>query len=383
MRSLPRRHVVLLGAAAAAAAAYAVAPLAAAAPSRPPVVLGHAPTAPVPLTGAVVVGPGGAVTGYDTKVVVVTQGSSLTFVNLDELAHTVTSVARDAQGNPLFNGNALPGTTSSISGVEKLAPGTYDFFCQFHPNMQGTLIVEGSGDSGTKPAKPTFDQPLRQPKVLTGSHITIPVKEADVRVMPKGPKTLMWTYGGSYPGPTIRRPAGHRTTVTYVNKLPGSVGDITVHLHGDHHASADDGQPDSQLIKPGGRRTYVYPLRNAGKPEAAAFDFYHDHRMDDTGRNVWNGLQGMFITSDRAERRLHLPTGRYDVPLLVSDRGFDGNNQLLEPFPHAGDGNDTATSPFVGPYAPPGDATVGDRILVNGVYGPHFDVGTHLYRLRL
>jgi FtsP/CotA-like multicopper oxidase with cupredoxin domain len=124
-------------------------------------------------------------------------------------------------------------------------------------------------------------------------------------------------------------------------------------------------------------------LTDGGRPERAAFDFYHDHRMDSTGRNVWNGLQGMFITSDAFERKLPLPTGGYDVPLLVSDRGFDNNNQLTEPFPHPGDGNTSAQSNFVGPYAAPGDATVGDRILVNGVYGPHFDVGTHRYRLRL
>src|SRR3954471_24036817 len=252
-----RRRVVVGAVLGLAAAGYAMAPLATAA-DRPAMVLGHVPTADAALVGAVVVGPGGATTGYDTKVVVITQGTKLQFVNLDQIAHTVTSVARDVDGNPLFNGNALPGgNVEPVVGTDKLAPGTYPFYCQFHPNMQGTLIVEGSG-SGVKPATPRFDQPLRIPPVLTGSHITIPVKEADVRVLPKGPKTLMWTYGGTYPGPTIRRPSGHRTTVTFLNKLPGSVGDITVHLHGDHHASASDGLPDSQLIPPGGRRTYVY-----------------------------------------------------------------------------------------------------------------------------
>lgn len=358
-------------------------PLASAARTPAALTLGGVPTASAPIAGAVVATPGGATAGYATKVVVLTQGSPLTFVNLDELAHTVTSVATDASGTPLFSGNALPGTTATIAGADKLAPGTYPFYCQFHPNMQGTLIVEGQDDSGRKPAAPTFSQRLRLPKVLTGAHLTIPVRQADVRVMPHGPKTLMWTYAGGYPGPTIERPTGHRTTVTFVNRLPRSVGDITVHLHGDHHSSADDGQPDSHLIKPGGRRTYVYPLTDGGAPERAAFDFYHDHRMDETGRNVWNGLQGMFITHDAFERRLDLPRGKLDLPLLVSDRSFDGNNQLSEPFPHPGDGNTSPTSKFTGPYAAPGDATVGNRILVDGVYAPHFNVASRLYRLRL
>ena len=51
-----------------AAAGYGVVPLASAAPSRPATVLGHVATAETPLAGAVVVGPGGAVTGYDSRV---------------------------------------------------------------------------------------------------------------------------------------------------------------------------------------------------------------------------------------------------------------------------------------------------------------------------
>src|SRR3954452_10728523 len=174
-----RRRVVVGAVLGLATAGYAAAPLATAA-DRPAMVLGHVPTAETPLAGAVVVGPGGATTGYDTKVVVITQGTGLTFVNLDEIAHTVTSVARDASGAPLFNGNALPGTTADVVGTDKLAPGTYPFFCQFHPNMQGTLIVEGTDNSGVNPAPRTFAPTLRIPPVLTGSNITIPVKEADV-----------------------------------------------------------------------------------------------------------------------------------------------------------------------------------------------------------
>jgi FtsP/CotA-like multicopper oxidase with cupredoxin domain len=327
------------------------------------------------IPGAVIVGPGGASTGYYTRVSLMTAGGTLTFINLDELAHTVTSVARKADGSPLFNGNALPGKTVQVVGVSSLPPGSYPFYCQFHPNMTGTLIVVGkSTGTGIKQAPPTFPMPLRIPKVLSGSHITIPVKLANIQVMPKGPRTQMWTYDGMYPGPTIERPAGAKTSVTFVNHLPGYVGGITVHLHGDHHSSASDGQPDSDLIEPGGRRTYVYPLTDAGKPEPAAFDFYHDHRMGETARNNWNGLQGMFIVNSKTEDSLHLPSGQYDVPLMVNDRSFDNLNQLTEPF--------TKTT-LLGADSPPGDQTVGADVLVNGTYRPHFDVKARSYRLRL
>ncbi|HVS68325.1 MAG TPA: multicopper oxidase domain-containing protein [Mycobacteriales bacterium] len=356
-------------------AGYVGAPLAAGAgaPQR----TAHAtPSAAGPLSGAVVVGPGGASTGYYTQVSVMTTGSTLTFVNLDELAHTVTSVARKPDGTPLFNGNALPGKTVQVEGADKLPAGTYQFYCQFHPNMTGTLIVEGQGNPPLPTGHQKFPMPLRIPKVLTGSHMTIPVKQANVRILPTGPKTRMWTFDGSYPGPTIERPAGAKTTVTFVNHLPGYVGDITVHLHGDHHSSASDGQPDSRLIKPGGRRTYVYPLKDSGKPEPAAFDFYHDHRMGSTGRANWFGLQGMFIIHSASQDKLHLPTGKYDVPLMVNDRSFDNLNQLTDPFTNTGGG-------VLGANTPPGDATVGQSVLVNGTYSPHLDVQAKRYRLRL
>ncbi|HVT22593.1 MAG TPA: multicopper oxidase domain-containing protein [Mycobacteriales bacterium] len=356
-------------------AGYVAAPLAAGAATGS-LTAHDVPSAAGPLSGAVVVGPGGASTGYYTQVSVMTAGSPLTFINLDQLAHTVTSVARKPDGTPLFNGNALPGKTVRVAGASKLPAGTYQFYCQFHPNMTGTLVVVGAGNPPIKSAPPKFPSKLRIPKVLTGSHITIPVKQANVRIMPKGPKTRMWTFGGSFPGPTIERPAGHRTTVTFVNHLPGYVGDITVHLHGDHHPSASDGQPDSKLIRPGGRRTYIYPLTESGKPEPAAFDFYHDHRMGTTGRDNWYGLQGMFLIDSASQDRLHLPKGRYDIPLMVNDRSFDNLNQLTDPFADTGGG-------LLGANSPPGDATVGQDILVNGTYAPHMDVKAKRYRLRL
>jgi spore coat protein A len=342
------------------------------------VIFGHVPTAPAPMSATIVIGHGAATKGYRTKVVTISHGGSLSVVNLDSIEHTVTSVATNANGAPLFNHFAEPGATSSIPAASKLAAGTYTFFCEFHPTvMRGTLIVEGGG-GGTHPVTPSFDQPLKTPKVLTGSHIRIPVKRAQVRVLPHGPKTWMWTYDGSYPGPTIRRPAGHDTKVTFINHLPAAAGSITVHLHGDHHSSANDGQPDSHLIRHGQQRTYNYPLTNGGKPEPEAFDFYHDHRMMETGRNNWRGLQGMFILDDQRERHFDLPSGKYDVPLMVSSRSFTSHNQLTNPFR-----DQTHAVAKKGPQAPPGDGTVGDRILVDGRYAPYLKVATRRYRLRL
>jgi FtsP/CotA-like multicopper oxidase with cupredoxin domain len=116
-------------------------------------------------------------------------------------------------------------------------------------------------------------------------------------------------------------------------------------------------------------------LTSEGRPARAAFEWYHDHRMNRTSRNIWRGLAGVFIVTSPAERRLDLPSGRFDVPLVVSDRSFHDDNTLAGGF-HAG-------MVLTGPDAPPNDATVGSKVLVNGRFAPYFEVAAHRYRLRL
>jgi FtsP/CotA-like multicopper oxidase with cupredoxin domain len=162
-----------------------------------------------------------------------------------------------------------------------------------------------------------FGSRLPIPKLLTGANLRIEMREARVGILP-GKKTAMWTFDGTFPGPTIRRPTGEPTKVTFAHRLPRKAGDLTVHLHGGHNTSRDDGQPggltrshrrslyceipselsaresgNDLLIRRGGQRTYTYELTEDGAPERAAFQWYHDHRLDRTARNVWHGLAGM------------------------------------------------------------------------------------------
>jgi spore coat protein A, manganese oxidase len=242
------------------------------------------------------------------------------------------------------------------------------------------------------PAPPPFRDPLPLPRELRAPKLHVPIREAEAHVLPGRP-TRMWTYGGAFPGPTIRRPAGQRTEVTFDHRLPRAAGELTVHLHGGHNRSQFDGQPggltpshprsfycaiprglsardsgNDLLIEPGSRKTYVYDLREDGRPERAAFQWYHDHRLDHTARNVWRGLAGMWIVDDELDRSLPLPSGERDIPLMICDRAFDRHNQLTDPF--------TA-------LRPPADGVIGNRILVNGAYMPHHRVSPQRYRLRL
>jgi FtsP/CotA-like multicopper oxidase with cupredoxin domain len=85
-----------------------------------------------------------------------------------------------------------------------------------------------------------FRARLPIPRVLSDDHIRIPIREAEQQILP-GPKTKLWTYGGSYPGPTIRRRAGRRTRVTFDHELGEKAGELSVHLHGGHNRTQFDG----------------------------------------------------------------------------------------------------------------------------------------------
>lgn len=111
-----------------------------------------------------------------------------------------------------------------------------------------------------------FTQPLRLPPVYTASNIDVTMREACVQILP-GPCTKMWTYDGMFPGPTIRRPSGKTTRVTFANELPEEVGSTTVHHHGSHSESRFDGQPHTHLIPPGEKFTYEYDFMERGEPE--------------------------------------------------------------------------------------------------------------------
>lgn len=253
------------------------------------------------------------------------------------------------------------------------------------------LLPFGGGTSSAAAAVP-FQAPLPIPRELTGDRLRIPIREAEAQILP-GAKTRLWTYGGTFPGPTVRRPAGERTEVTFHHELPAEVGELSVHLHGGHNRTQFDGQPggltksqphsfycriprglsarrsgNDLLIAPGQRKTYVYDLMEDGRPERSAFQWYHDHRLDRTSPHSWRGLAGMWIVDDELDASLPFPRGERDIPLMIAERTFDRGNQL--------------TDPFTG-LRPPADGIVGNSVLVNGAFMPHHWVSARRYRLRI
>jgi FtsP/CotA-like multicopper oxidase with cupredoxin domain len=239
------------------------------------------------------------------------------------------------------------------------------------------------------------------------SHLTVTMRSATVRLHSQLPPTHAWTYDGHLPGPTIEVRRGELLRVTWLNKLTGRIpltvveapnragtpalwdqpgrGGIApredvaalqpwpvVHLHGAITGSGNDGWPEN-VVQPGTSQLSEYP-----NDQSSAALFYHDHAMAVTRWNVMAGLSGMYLIRDAEEDALRLPDGAYEVPLLLSDRNLetDDDGHLTGRLLHK-----TAvirTEPLMQMRAFTGPFT-----MVNGVIWPHLDVEPRWYRFRV
>ncbi|MEV6968926.1 multicopper oxidase family protein [Hamadaea sp. NPDC051192] len=252
---------------------------------------------------------------------------------------------------------------------------------------------------------PAFQTPLPRPTVLkpvgtTGGvdRYEITQRQTTLEVLP-GVRTPMWTYGDSFPGPTIESRRDRPVIVTHRNELPVPTA---VHLHGGRTPAEHDGYP-TDLVLPAGwpahdahtghsghaattahtmmdpraivsnlERAYEFPIG-----QRATMLWYHDHRMDFTAPAIWRGLAGLHFVRDDVEDALDLPRGDHEVPMMIADRAFDADGRLAYPSV-----DPTLTSqPGVSEAYLGG--VLGDVILVNGAPWPVHEVDTGVYRLRI
>jgi FtsP/CotA-like multicopper oxidase with cupredoxin domain len=182
----------------------------------------------------------------------------------------------------------------------------------------------------------------------------------------KGDPASLEAIAGSYLGPTIRARRGQKLRVHFENALPGQDTRSIVHWHGLTLPSEQDAHP-RYAVGPG--ETYVYEFTVADR---AGTYWYHPHPDMQTGRQVYQGLAGLLIVSDDEEQRAQLPSGAQDLALVIQDRTFDAENQLVYA---AGDPMAGAMDYLMG--------FLGEQVLVNGQADATIDVATRAYRLRL
>lgn len=195
------------------------------------------------------------------------------------------------------------------------------------------------------------------------------------------PATPMWGYNGLSPGPTIEAMRGEPLLVEWANALPSKhflpidhnihgaesskpeVRTVT-HVHGARAPAGSDGFPEDWYA-PGHSLQYHYP-----NGQDAATLWYHDHAMGITRLNIYAGLFGTFHVRDPEEQALGLPSGEYDVPLMLYDRLIAEDGQLYYPV------SDDPEAPWV-------SECYGNAMLCNGKLFPYMDVEPRRYRFRL
>jgi spore coat protein A len=250
---------------------------------------------------------------------------------------------------------------------------------------ESSTCNQGNVDCGLTP----FVDPLPIPPALAPSgtradgalQYTVEAVDAKQQLHSELPDTDVWTYNGAYPSFTIEATVGEPIEVTWINNLPTSRGQrgshlldvdecphgpnyyadsarISTHLHGGHLPARFDGQPELTIL-PGETDVYEYPNN-----QDSATLWYHDHALGITRLNVYAGMAGFYLLRDDFEAALGLPSGEFEIPIVIQDREFNPDGSLFYP-------------PTIQ------NAFKGDRIVVNGKVWPFLNVKQGKYRFRL
>ncbi len=191
----------------------------------------------------------------------------------------------------------------------------------------------------------------------------------EAQILPGFKPTKIWGYNGLAPGPLFRGQSGKPIVVRLANALTnadtGSVDlGLSTHLHGGNVDGFSDGHPVNEVL-PGFTKDYTY-----FNDQPAVTMWYHDHGLDHTARNVYHGLASFYLLDDAHEASLNLPSGEFDVPLLIQSKFFNADGSINYP-------------PGDDPTQAPNEGILGDTILVNGAAWPFMNVQRRKYRFRL
>ncbi len=174
-----------------------------------------------------------------------------------------------------------------------------------------------------------------------------------------GPSETVQPLPDTYLGPILRLRKGQRVRIHFTNDIPD---ETIVHWHGMHVPAEMDGHPRF-VIGRGETYTYEFDVLNR-----AGTYWYHPHPHGRTGPQVYMGMAGLLLVTDDEEEALRLPSGEFDIPLVLQDRVVDPRGQFV--------------------YLPNGPMDrmmgfLGDTILVNGRPNYTLNVATRPYRLRI
>jgi spore coat protein A len=239
-----------------------------------------------------------------------------------------------------------------------------------------------------------YVDPLPTPPSLrfTGTapaEITITETQFQAKIHRDLPAQNFFGYNGMSPGPTIHVQKGQTLRVHWKNSLPTKhifplpagadntmpmpgmppmqMPDVrtVTHLHGAVVSQTsmtdtqknNDGWPDAWIV-PGQEQLSEYTNVQDAMPL-----WYHDHAMGSTGRNVAAGLEGLYFVHDDYEASLNLPSGDYEIPIMLQSKQLNADGTLAYT-------SDIAIE-FYGNVSP-----------INGKLWPYLNVEPRKYRFR-
>ncbi|MDO9154016.1 MAG: multicopper oxidase family protein [Paludibacter sp.] len=163
---------------------------------------------------------------------------------------------------------------------------------------------------------------------------------------------------GSILGPTMVVNSGDSIKVKLKNNLDEPTN---IHWHGLIAPANMDGHPED-VIQPGSLFDYAFKVFQRG-----GLYWYHPHPDGHTAKQAYLGLAGAIIVRDAEENTLNLPSGEFEVPLVIQDKRINADYSL----DYSPSMNDVMTG-YMGQY-----------ITVNGVHSPYKGVKTTTYRFRI
>jgi FtsP/CotA-like multicopper oxidase with cupredoxin domain len=315
--------------------------------------------------------------------------------------------------------------TGPIEGRPGTAIWAHQGFTRFPP----AVAVEMT-QAGALPTNPwcsaTQGEPCYDPGVASTFNSGLSPATAPQGIQPRFHPLLpnqsaqsLWTFQGTLPPKLVQGRYGEPILFREHNELPANndngkftfgINTISTHEHNGHHGAENDGFTGAYFY-PGQFYDYFWPIVLAGlntintaatDPKASTPDdaggrinipgdwhetmsthWFHDHMFSFTSQNVYKGNAAMFNIYSGLDRgneaitdgvSLKLPSGstkswgnlEYDVNLMIADKAWENTS--------------TAQLYFnIFNF----DGFIGDRMTVNLVDNPYFEVEARKYRFRI
>lgn len=164
-------------------------------------------------------------------------------------------------------------------------------------------------------------QALYIPDTLSGTSFNLNLHPDSVQFFPG---TITQTNGFNaykYLGPTLLLKKNDVVNMTVNNQL---LDTTTIHWHGLHVASMNDGGPHTMIMSTASWNPQ-FKIMNS-----AATYWYHPHLHKKTAMQAMRGAAGLIIVRDSLEALLNIPRryGVDDYPIIVQSQQFDSLNQV-------------------------------------------------------